>query len=96
MHPDACLMIHDVGSFTRGKIEDMKVDIKTTDDMNQRMYKRLSKRLGHKPEYIGDLIKENHHIDWYLTAKDAKKHNITNHLKVPSFEAEISLSYKFG
>jgi len=96
MHPDAWLMIHDVGSFTGGKVEDIKADAKMIDDMNQRMYKRLSKKLGHKEEYIGTLIKEHHHVDWFMTAKDAKKHNITNHLKVPSFEAEITLTYNFG
>jgi len=96
MHPDAWMMIHDVGSFTGGKVEDIKADTKMIDNMNQRMYKRVSKKLGHKDDYIGDLIKDHHHVDWFLTAKDAKKHNIANHLKVPSFEAEITLNYSFG
>lgn len=96
MHPDAWMMIHDVGSFTCGKIEEIKADTKMTDDMNQRMYKRLSKKLGHKEDYIGTLIKEHHHVDWFLTAKEAKKHNIANHLKVPCFEAKIELTYNFG
>lgn len=95
MHPDAWIMIHDVGSFTEGKIEDIKAGAKMIDDMNQRMYKRLSKRLGHDAGYIGDLIKKKHHVDWFLNAKDAKKHKVTNHLTVPSFKAEISLNYEF-
>jgi len=96
MHPDAWIMIHDVGSFTVGKVEDIKADTKQMDEMNQRMYKRLSKQLGHKEDYIGGLIKQHHHVDWFLTSREAKKHNITNHVKVPNFEAEISLNYKFG
>lgn len=96
MHPDAWMMIHDVGTFSCGKIEEIKADTKMTDEMNQRMYKRLSKKLGHKEDYIGSLIKEHHHLDWFLTAKDAKKHNIANHLKVPCFEAKIELTFNFG
>ena len=95
MHPDAWIMIHDAGSFTCGKVEDIKADSKQIDEMNQKMYKRLSRQLGHKENYIGNLIRENHHVDWYLTSKEAKKHNIANHVKVPSFEVEISLNYKF-
>lgn len=96
MHPEAWMMIHDVGSFTCGKVEDIKADTRQIDEMNQRMYKRLSRKIGQDQDYIGKLIKANNHVDWYLTAKDAKKHNIANHLKVPNFEVEISLSYNFG
>jgi ATP-dependent protease ClpP protease subunit len=96
MHPEAWLMIHDVGSYTGGKVEEIKADAKQMDTMNQRMYRRLSKHLGHSQDYIGNLIKENHHVDWFLTAKDAKKHKIANHLYVPKFDVEISLSINFS
>lgn len=96
MHTDAWMMIHDVGSFSAGKIEEIKSDAKQMDNLNQTMYKRVSKHLGHDASYIGNLIKENHHVDWFLTAKDAKKHNIANHLSVPKFDIEISLNITFG
>lgn len=96
MHPDAWLMVHDVGSFTGGKIEDIKADTNQMDEMNQRLYKRMSVHLGHKPEYIGSLIKEHNHVDWFLTAKQAKQHNIANHLKIPKFRIEIGLNVRFG
>jgi ATP-dependent Clp endopeptidase proteolytic subunit ClpP len=96
MHPESWMMIHDVGSFTGGKIEEIKADTNQMDEMNQRMYKRMSQHLGHKPEYIGNLIKGHNHVDWFLTAKEAKKHNIANHLKVPKFEIEIGLQVRFG
>ena len=96
MDPEAWLMIHDVGSFTGGKVEEIKADAKQMDNLNQRMYKRVSKHLGHDQDYIGEMIKKNHHVDWFLTAKDAKKHKIANHLYVPKFEVEISLNISFG
>jgi len=96
MHPDASMMIHDVASMSGGKIEDIKADTKNLDEINQRIYKRMSLHLGHKADYFGNLIKEHNHVDWYLTAKDAKKHNIANHLKVPKFNIEIGLNVTFG
>lgn len=95
MHPESWIMIHDVGGGTGGKVEEVKADAKQMDNLNQRMYKRVSKHLGHNKDYIPNLIKENHHVDWFLTAKDAKKHNIANHLYVPKFEIEISLNISF-
>jgi ATP-dependent Clp protease protease subunit len=96
MHPDASMMIHDVASMTGGKVEDIKADTKNMDEMNQRIYQRMSLHLGHKSDYLGNLIKEHNHVDWYLTAKDAKKHKIANHLKLPNYNIEINLNVTFG
>lgn len=96
MHPQASLMIHDVGSFADGKVEEIKVNAKHLDEMNTTFYRRVSKHLGHDSNYISDLIRKNRHADWYLNAKDAKKHNIANHLKIPSFEVEVNLKVSFG
>lgn len=96
MHPTAWMMIHDVATGTGGKIEDIKADTKQADELNQQIYKRMSVHLGHKPEYIGNIIKSHNHVDWYLTAKDAKKHNIANHLKIPKFDIKIGLEVTFG
>ena len=96
MDSNAILMIHDVASVTDGKIEDIKADTSHLDYLNKTLYKRVAKHLGHPDNYFTDLIKHKHsHVDWYLTARDAMKHNIANHLKVPSFEVKISLDIKF-
>jgi hypothetical protein len=95
MHPHASIMIHDIGSTIGGKIEEIKVDARHLDDMNNAIYKRVSRHLGHDSNYIGELIKQNRHADWHLTAKDAKKHNVANHLRIPNFEVEISLKVSF-
>ena len=95
MHPHASMMIHDIDAQSFGKIEEIKADAKHLDKMNAALYKRVSQQLGHDPKYIGNLIKENRHADWFLTAKEAKKYNIANHLRVPSFEVEINLKVTF-
>ena len=95
MDRHATMMIHDVGSFTAGKVEDIKADTKQLDVLNRDVYRRASKHLGHEAGYLGKFIKENHHVDWYLTAVKAKKHNIANHLRVPSLTIKINLEMKF-
>lgn len=97
MHPYATMMIHDIGSsMSHAKVEEIKVDARHLDELNSNIYKRVSRHLGHDQNYIGELIKQNRHADWYLTAKDAKKYNIANHLRIPNFEVEISLRVEFS
>lgn len=95
MDPNAILMIHDVASDTFGKIEDIKADATHVDYLNKTMYKRVAKHLGHPENYFTDLVKRHNHVDWYMTAKEAKTHKIANHLRVPNFEVKISLDIKF-
>jgi len=95
MHPDATLMIHDAAAGVFGKIKDIKNDTKHLSKMNKKVYRKMSKHLGHPSNYILDLIKEHSHVDWFLSAKQAKKRNIANHLRIPHFEVEINLSVKF-
>ncbi len=95
MHPHAAIMIHDVGFGSRGKLEEIRTDVEHADILNTSIYKRVSQHLGHSPEYIGNLVKQNRHLDWFLTSKQAKKHKIANHLRVPNFEVEINLKVSF-
>lgn len=96
MHPDATMMIHDAAWGTGGKVEDMKVDTKYVDDINQRMFKKMAKHLGKDKDFILEMIKKKNHLDWFLSAKEAKKIGIANHLRVPKFEVKVSLDIEFG
>ena len=97
MDPNAVLMFHDAASFSCGKVEDIKADTNHIDQMNQSMYKRVAKHLGHKDTYFLEIIKNDHnHVDWYMGSKEAKKHKIANQLRVPKFEVKLSLDIKFG
>jgi ATP-dependent Clp protease protease subunit len=95
MHPNATLMIHDVGASTGGKVEEIKVDANHLDEINNSIYKRTSLHIGHDQNFISNLISKNRHADLFLNAKQAKKHKFANHLKVPNFEVEINLCMKF-
>ena len=98
MSPDAQLMIHDASVSFRSedlKPEELKVEAKQLDHLNELLYKKASKHLGHPANYLVNMIKEKKNVDWFLTAKEAKKHKIVNHLRVPSFDVKVSLDIKF-
>lgn len=95
MAPHATLMIHEVSSFQFGKVEDLKADVDETDRLNTYIFELLSKNCGKSKNYFLDIIHEKGHADWYLTAKEAKKHNLCNHIRVPSFNVKVAVDYKF-
>lgn len=94
MDPYAQVMLHDIASMVWGKIEDLKVDVRHTEHLNTMLYKRMAKHLGHPERYFLDLLDKHKHVDIYMTAKDAKKHKIANHLKIPTFDISVKLEMK--
>jgi ATP-dependent Clp protease, protease subunit len=89
--PFAQVMLHDIASIALGKIEDLKVDVKHTEHLNTMLYKRMARHLGHPENYFLTLLRNKHHIDIYMTARDARKHKIANHLRIPTLDIAIRL-----
>ena len=96
MAENATLMIHDVSSGHWGKIEEIKADAKETERLHKLIFTMLAKHMGKKDSYFLDIIHEKGHAEWYLTAKEAKKHGLCNHIGVPEYRVEIGVSHKFG
>ena len=89
------LMIHDVAKHTWGKVEEIKADAAQADKINKQLYAMMAKNCGKKDDYFLNLIHEKSHADWYLDAKEAKKHNLANHLRVPSFKVSVNVDIDF-
>ena len=95
MAPHATIMVHEVSSFQYGKVEDLKADVDETDRLNSYIFELLSKNCGKPKNYFLDIIHEKGHADWYLDAKEAKKHTLCNHIRLPSFSVKVSVDYRF-
>jgi ATP-dependent Clp endopeptidase proteolytic subunit ClpP len=95
MDPNAILMIHDMSSGYDGKVEELKVHTTHVDALNKKMYKRIATHLGHDENFLLDTIKGRSHTDWFLTAKEAKRFNMANHLRQPEFKVTVSLNMEF-
>ena len=94
--PASRVMIHDVASWTGGKVEEIKADAAETDRLNQLIYAWMEENTGHEKGYFLDIVHSKGHADWYLTAEEAKKHNIVNHIKVPKFNIKVDVNVKFS
>jgi len=95
MAPHGTLMIHEVSSFQYGKVEDLKVDAEEADRLNDLIFKLMAKNCGKDENYFLDIIHEKGHTDWYLTPKEAKKHNLVNHIKVPEMHVDVKVEMHF-
>jgi ATP-dependent Clp protease, protease subunit len=96
MSEHATLMIHPVSNWSHGKVEDIKADAKETERLNKLIFTMLSKQLGHRDDYFLKLIDEKKQAEWYLTSKDAKKHNLCTHVGVPELKVEVKVEYRFS
>ena len=96
MDEDATLMIHDVSSMAWGKVEEVKVSAEETDRLNQKIYHMMAENCGQDEDYFLDIVHDKGHADWFLDAKDCKKHKLANHLRVPDLkiEATVKISFK--
>tara|TARA_Y100000034_G_C6788445_1_gene352825 strand:+ start:258 stop:863 length:606 start_codon:yes stop_codon:yes gene_type:complete len=95
MDPDATLMIHDVSSMTIGKVEEIKADAEETERLNQKVYKMMAKNCGHHEDYFLDIVHERGHADWFLEPDECLKHNLANHLHIPTLKIEARVKFDF-
>jgi len=96
MSPHATLIVHEVSSFQFGKVEDLKADVDETDRLNTYIFELLSKNCKKNKNYFLDIIHKKGHADWYLDAKEAKKHGLCNHIRLPSFNVSVNVDYQFN
>jgi len=90
------VMIHDVSKTTHGKTEEVKSSAAQTEKLNKIIYQKMAKNCGHDKNYFMDLVYKKHHAEWYLTANEAKKHNLIQHIGIPSFNVNIGVTIEFG
>ncbi len=91
MDKDATLMIHDVSSYAFGKIEDLKADAREADRLNKKVYTMMARNCGKPDDYFTKLIHDKGHADWFLDAKEAKKHGLVDHIRMPEMNIKVTV-----
>ena len=95
MDPDATLMIHDVSSMSWGKVEEVKVSAEETDRLNKKIYHMMAENCGQAEDYFLEIVHDKGHADWFLDAKECKKHKLANHLRVPDLKIDTTVKITF-
>jgi ATP-dependent Clp protease protease subunit len=93
--PNATIMIHDVAGGAFGKVEEMKSRTKEAERLNQKVYSIMDRNCGKPEGFFWGKIQSKGRSDWYLSSKKAKKHNLVNHLRIPTMEINIDVSISF-
>ena len=96
MGATSTVMIHDVSSWNHGKAEEIKANAAQTDKLNKTIFEKMAKNCGHEKNYFLDQLFKKHHAEWYLTAKEAKKQNLIQHIGIPSFSVDVGVTTEFG
>jgi ATP-dependent Clp protease protease subunit len=95
MDKHATVMIHDVSSGAKGKVEEIKADAKEGDRLNQLLYREMAANCGKEPEFFLKQIHDRSHADWYLDAEEAQNIGLANHLRVPELKVKVDVHYSF-
>jgi len=92
---NATVMIHDVSSMDFGKVEELKAGAKEADRLNTIIYTMMAQNCGKKDDYFMKIVDKKKHADWFLDAEEAKKHNMANHIRIPTLRINVSVEYDF-
>lgn len=95
MAPHAQLMLHEASSMTGGSVSEMKVDVDQTERINNLIFRILAENCNKAADYFPDILQKRSNTDWYLNAKEAKKHGLCNHIKMPEFQTNVAVIYQF-
>ncbi len=93
--PDATVMIHDVSSGGRGKIEELKADVAEADRLDEKTFTMMARNCGKKDDYFKKKVFNKKHADWFMDGAEAKRHGLVNHLRVPKLSIKINVDIDF-
>lgn len=89
--PHSTVMIHDVGSVSFGKIEDLKADVGEAERLNNKIFGILNEKCSKKEGYFQKIVAEKKHANWYLTSEEALKHGLVDVIGIPVLNGAFNL-----
>lgn len=96
MGSNADVLIHRVSTGMLGNADDMKADAEVTQRLEDRIFEMASVNIGKKKGWIADEVKKRRDVDWTLSAKECKKHNIATHIGIPKMQLKIDAQFSVG
>ena len=63
--------------------------------MDEKIYTMMARNCGKKDDYFKKKVFSKKHADWFMSAEEAKKHSIVNHLRLPTFRISIGVDVEF-
>lgn len=95
--PNATILIHEVSSGAFGKNEEIQSDADHTKKLNKKLFEMLSLNCKQPKTYFEKIYRgDKARADWYLDAKEAKQHNLVNHIGFPKIKMTLDVSMELA
>ena len=91
--PDSMVLIHQASSGFFGKNSDIQIKASETNRLNKKLMEIMAYNVGKNPDYFIDMVAKHKYGDIYLTPQQAKKHNIVNHVRIPTLKTKVSVEF---
>jgi len=94
---NSSIMVHDISGGAIGKGEDLVVNVAEASRLKNLVMSNLAKHCGHPDrKYFSDLLRSNNNTNFYMTAKQAKKHKLVDHVGMPSMSVSVEVVTQFN
>ncbi len=91
----ATCMIHEVGSYSMGKIQEVKSSAAEAERLNNESFELLAKHCGKTKKFFLDKIGDKKHADWYLTPDDMLEMGIIDKITTPKLITNIKVEFDY-
>ncbi len=79
------LMLHGLQIGMDGRVPDMKGYTKRSEEMEDHIFRKISKHLGKKDDFLQKELELGHHTDRYLNAKECVQKGLASQVAIPQF-----------
>ncbi len=94
--PNSTIMIHSAWETgLSGNADEVKVGADELMRLNRKLLEMMAKNCGQEKDYFAKIMTQKKNTDWFIQAKDALRHNLVNHIRIPEFSVNVSMSIQF-
>lgn len=92
---NATVLIHDVSSWSMGKVEEIKMHAKEAERLNKLVYTLMANNCAVDENYYYDIVAEKRGADWFLSPEECVECKLANKIGLPSFTTEVKVQHTF-
>ena len=82
-------------AFNNKELMNMVNEIKEAERLDEKIFTMMARNCGKKDDYFKKKVFTKKHADWFITADEAKKHNLANQFRVPKIDVKIAVDINF-
>ena len=87
--PNADVLVHEVSSFNLGKTSEVSHEAKQTERLNRLLLVKLEQYSRKPPGWYEKEIAKRKNLDWYISAKEARRYGLVDIVSVPNIFRRI-------